>query len=111
MKHFASPEFWAAYRKLPDAVRNLADKNFTLLKAGPRVYGFFNIDRLTIHKGSSAAKALGLNIISNTRRLWHWLAIFLQAIDMKTDGVADFTFDGGNGCAGRDAAGQVRHIG
>ena len=36
MKHFASPDFWAAYRKLPDAVRALADKNFALLKSEPR---------------------------------------------------------------------------
>jgi hypothetical protein len=36
MKHFASPDFWAAYRKLPEAVRNLADKNFVLLKSEPR---------------------------------------------------------------------------
>jgi hypothetical protein len=32
MRHFASPGFWAAYRKLPNRVRNVADKNFDLLK-------------------------------------------------------------------------------
>jgi hypothetical protein len=36
MRHFASPDFWAAYRNLPEAVRNLADKNFALLKSEPR---------------------------------------------------------------------------
>jgi hypothetical protein len=36
VRHFASPEFWAAYRNLPDAVRRLADKNFALLKSEPR---------------------------------------------------------------------------
>lgn len=36
MKHFASPEFWFHYRKLPDEVRDLADKNFELMKADPR---------------------------------------------------------------------------
>ena len=35
MKHFASPEFWAAYRPLPNTVRALADKNFALLKNDP----------------------------------------------------------------------------
>ena len=35
MKHLASPRFWSHYRNLPDAVRNLADKNFELLKAHP----------------------------------------------------------------------------
>ena len=36
MKHFASPEFWFHYRLLPEAIQNLADKNFTLLKENPR---------------------------------------------------------------------------
>ncbi|MFL9827650.1 type II toxin-antitoxin system RelE family toxin [Rhodoplanes sp. SY1] len=36
MKHLASPDFWTAYRRLPDAVRDLADKNFALLKQDPR---------------------------------------------------------------------------
>ena len=36
MRHFASPEFWLHHRQLPNAVRELADKNFELLKANPR---------------------------------------------------------------------------
>jgi hypothetical protein len=32
MKHFASPVFWEAYQKLPARVRELADKNFGILK-------------------------------------------------------------------------------
>jgi hypothetical protein len=28
MRHFASPAFWEAYRKLPERVRALADKNY-----------------------------------------------------------------------------------
>jgi hypothetical protein len=35
LKHFADPDFWAAYNRLPDAVRELADKNFALLKSDP----------------------------------------------------------------------------
>jgi hypothetical protein len=35
MKHFADPDFWAAYERLPRAVRALADKNFDLLKRDP----------------------------------------------------------------------------
>ncbi len=33
MRHFASPEFWERYKKLPDSIQELADKNFELLKA------------------------------------------------------------------------------
>ncbi|MBC7583385.1 MAG: hypothetical protein H7316_06500 [Tardiphaga sp.] len=36
MKHFASPEFWTAYRLLPENIRALTDKNFDLLKSDPR---------------------------------------------------------------------------
>jgi hypothetical protein len=36
MRHFASRAFWEAYRKLPDQVRALADKNYALLKENPR---------------------------------------------------------------------------
>lgn len=32
MTHFATPEFWFHYRKLPVEIRNLADKNFAILK-------------------------------------------------------------------------------
>jgi hypothetical protein len=35
MRHFASPSFWEAYEKLPGAVRELADKNYALLKREP----------------------------------------------------------------------------
>ena len=36
MRHFAGPRFWQAYERLPDSIRKLADKNFTLLKQNPR---------------------------------------------------------------------------
>lgn len=35
MKHFASPKFWECYQELPNTVRELADKNFQLLKSNP----------------------------------------------------------------------------
>ncbi len=34
MNHLATSGFWFCYRQLPDAIRELADKNFALLKAG-----------------------------------------------------------------------------
>ncbi|MBA2592790.1 MAG: hypothetical protein M3495_19385 [Pseudomonadota bacterium] len=36
MNHYASPELWFRYGQLPDDERQLADKNFALLKADPR---------------------------------------------------------------------------
>ena len=36
MRHFASPPFWACYRKLPLSIQKLADRNFALLKTNPK---------------------------------------------------------------------------
>jgi len=33
MKHLASPSFWEGYEKLPEEIRDLADRSFDLLKA------------------------------------------------------------------------------
>jgi hypothetical protein len=35
MNHFATPSFWYCYRQLPDEVRAVADKNFSLLREDP----------------------------------------------------------------------------
>ena len=35
MKHFTLPRFWKFYGQLPKEVRELADKNYALLKAEP----------------------------------------------------------------------------
>jgi len=36
MRHLASPSFWESYDRLPSAIRELADRNFQLLKTDPR---------------------------------------------------------------------------
>jgi hypothetical protein len=36
MRHFASPSFWELYENLPDSIRELADKNYELLKKNPK---------------------------------------------------------------------------
>ena len=62
MKHFASPEFWFHYRLLPEAIQNLADKNFTLLKENPRHpslrlnFGPFEWESATVHSARCARK-------------------------------------------------------
>lgn len=35
MSHFALPEFWYSYRQLSPELRDLADKNFELMKRDP----------------------------------------------------------------------------
>jgi hypothetical protein len=36
LNHYASPQFWALYEALPSDIRDLADKNYQLLKSDPR---------------------------------------------------------------------------
>ena len=36
VNHFATPDFWCRYRRLPAEVQELADKNFALLRQDPR---------------------------------------------------------------------------
>jgi hypothetical protein len=36
MRHRTTPRFWEHYRRLPNEVRDLADKNFRLLQRDPR---------------------------------------------------------------------------
>ena len=36
MKHYVSPKFWTLYEALPAQIRELADKNYRLLKTDPR---------------------------------------------------------------------------
>ncbi|MDO8939424.1 MAG: hypothetical protein Q7U98_09700 [Methylicorpusculum sp.] len=36
MKHYTSSDFWELYWKLPVEIRELADKNYELLKENPR---------------------------------------------------------------------------
>jgi len=36
MTHFTAPAFWKLYDELPEPVRDLADKNYALLKKNPR---------------------------------------------------------------------------
>lgn len=35
MKHFTSPSFWELYERLPENIKELADKNYKLLKENP----------------------------------------------------------------------------
>ena len=72
MRHFASPEFWRMHRRLPADVRDLADKNFQLLKADPRhpSLRFKKIDRLWSVRVGAHYRALGLDRPEGVVWLW-----------------------------------------
>ena len=63
MKHLASPKFWACYETLPKVMRDLADKNFELLKANPKhpSLHFKQIGNLWSVRVGKHYRALGLN--------------------------------------------------
>jgi len=73
MRHFATPEFWQHYERLPEPIRRLADKDFELLKENPRHPSLrlkkackFWTARIGIHyRAVAKERAEGLN--------WFWI--------------------------------------
>jgi hypothetical protein len=73
LNHYASPEFWAAYRSLPAEVQSLADKSFALLKSDVRHpslhlkrVGEFISARVGLHY-----RVLGVAVSDGI--LWFWI--------------------------------------
>ena len=73
MKHRANSRFWRCYRGLPKDVRDLADRNYTLLKTDPahRSLHFKKIGalwsvRVGLHYRALAAEA-------EDDRVWFWI--------------------------------------
>jgi len=73
MKHLASPRFWHHYRRLPDAIRKLADKNFELLKADPYhpSLHFKKVGPLWSALVATHYRALGLD--NDDTVVWFWI--------------------------------------
>lgn len=73
MKHVTTPQFWELYRRLPANVRDLADKNFALLKADPQhpSLHFKKIGRLWSVRVGAHYRALGLD--KGDLIVWFWI--------------------------------------
>ena len=73
MRHFASPAFWEAYRKLPENVRAVADKNFQLLKANPQhpSLQFKRVGQFWSTRAGLRYRALAVDIDGGL--LWFWI--------------------------------------
>jgi hypothetical protein len=73
MKHFASPAFWKAYQSLPDQVRALADKNYTLLKENPQhpSLNFKKVGRFWSVRVGLRYRALATE--SDGDLIWFWI--------------------------------------
>jgi hypothetical protein len=73
MKHYASPSFWKCYENLPEAIKELADKNYELLKLDPyhpslhfkKIQNYFSVRVGIKHR------ALGIETEDDV--LWFWI--------------------------------------
>ena len=75
MKHLATRDFWERYNQLPEHIRDLADKNFELLKADrehPSLH-FRKIGRLWSARVGLRYRALGLNKEEDNTVVWFWI--------------------------------------
>jgi hypothetical protein len=73
MNHLASRESWDCYHALPEAVRDLADKDFALLRENPshpslqfKKVGRFGAARVGMHYGA-------LGVASGENLVWFWI--------------------------------------
>jgi len=73
MKHLASRSFWDGYGKLPSSVRDLADKNFALLKENPKhpSLHFKKVGRIWSIRIGLQYRAIATEVDGDMR--WHWI--------------------------------------
>jgi hypothetical protein len=73
VNHFASPQFWKCYYQLPPEIRDLADKNYQLLKADPKhpSLHFKQIGKLWSVRVGARFRALGLDKTEGV--VWFWI--------------------------------------
>lgn len=74
MNHRATPDFWYRYRRLPQHIRDLADKNFSLLKSDPS-HPSLHFKKVTDDLWSARVglsyRALGTN--EGETIVWFWI--------------------------------------
>jgi hypothetical protein len=73
MRHFASPDFWDAYERLPEQVRVQADRNYRLLKIDPQhpSLHFKKVGRFWSVRVGLRYRALATDVEDGL--LWFWI--------------------------------------
>ena len=73
MNHHTTVDFWDCYNKLPEAVRQLADKNYALLHADPHhpSLHFRRVGRLWSVRVGIGHRALAVE--DNDGLIWFWI--------------------------------------
>lgn len=72
MRHYASPKFWGLYQGLPAEVRELADKNYRLLKSDSRhpSLHFKKLGKLWSVRVGAHYRALGVEVEGGMHWIW-----------------------------------------
>ena len=73
MNHYASPRFWALYEALPSDIRDIADKNYQLLKSDPHhpSLHFKKVGDLWSVRVGAHYRALGTSVEDGV--YWFWI--------------------------------------
>ena len=73
MRHYASSRFWALYDALPREVRDVADKNYELLRTNPHhpSLHFKRIGELWSIRAGLHHRALGMDVEGGV--MWVWI--------------------------------------
>lgn len=73
MNHHTTPDFWDCYHRLPEAVRQVADGNYELLKADPRhpSLHFKRVGKLWSVRVGIGYRALAAD--SDAGPVWFWI--------------------------------------
>jgi hypothetical protein len=71
--HRTTPRFWRCYEALPEEVRQVADRNFVLLRADPShpSLHFKKVGKYWSVRVGAAHRALGVEIEAGI--LWFWI--------------------------------------
>jgi hypothetical protein len=73
MIHHANPSFWACYKKLPEYIRNLSDKNFELLKNDPRHPSLHFKQTGKYRSVRIGRKYRAVAVEQNEELIWFWI--------------------------------------
>lgn len=73
MKHFTSPSFWECYDKLPTEIKELADKNYELLKENPKhpSLHFKKVEKFWSVRVGKRYRAVAVEVENGL--LWFWI--------------------------------------
>jgi len=73
VRHRTTPQFWESFEKLPKKIKQLADKNFEILKVNPKYPSlhFKKIERMWSTRVGAHYRVIGFDHDGGV--LWFWI--------------------------------------